>query len=433
MLLRDPVHGLIAFEGRAEKVITELLRCREVQRLRRVKQLGLTSLVFPGAEHTRFSHALGTAHVMQLLQRRIRSQHQALPVEARMDDQSADDALAAALLHDLGHGPFSHLYEEVAENPRHHEAWTKDALLDPGTDVHRALEGLSSGMASRVADMLSGEHRLGYLGRAVSGALDVDRADYLLRDSYMTGVRYGLFDLEWVLAAFTFGEVAGHWVLAVEGRKGLPPIESFFVARQNMYSQVYHHKATRAAEAIIRALFTRAGELIREGNPPSRTPQALVSAARDQPVSINDYLALDDVQLLSAFAEWENAYDPILADLARRLRARALPKTLPLPPETPRVWEEAQARASEVATRHGLRADLSVYVDETSDVPYPEPDAADPSPRGLWVKIRHRPIERLGEASFLLRELRNKRIQRPRLIFPAELRDEIEAAVAPIL
>ena len=280
MILRDPVHGLVAFEGPHEKVVVPLLETREVQRLRNVRQLGFTSFVFPGAEHSRFAHCLGAAHVMVRLLARIREVQNVLPSELRLDAEIEAEAVAAALLHDLGHGPFSHLFEEVLPDARHHEAWTQDILLDDSTQVHRALAKLAKDMPQRVAALLAGTHPLGYLARAVSGVIDVDRCDYLLRDSHMTGVRYGIYDLDWLLRAFTFGCVAGPgnapaWVLAIEGRKGLPPIEGFFLARLFMYQQVYHHKATRAAEMLIRALFLRATTLIREGRVPAQTPPAV--------------------------------------------------------------------------------------------------------------------------------------------------------------
>ncbi|HHH31656.1 MAG TPA: HD domain-containing protein, partial [Polyangiaceae bacterium] len=113
MILRDPVHGLVAFEGEAERVVMALLATREVQRLRRVRQLGLTALVFPGAEHSRFAHAIGAAHVMVRLQEHLRAHADKLPPEQRIDAEAARDSIAAALLHDLGHGPFSHLFEHV--------------------------------------------------------------------------------------------------------------------------------------------------------------------------------------------------------------------------------------------------------------------------------------------------------------------------------
>ena len=431
MILRDPVHGLVAFEGPAERVVAALLATREMQRLRRVRQLGLTSLVFPGAEHSRFSHAIGAGHVMVLLQQRILACQSDLPAAERMDGQAAADALAAALLHDLGHGPFSHLYEDVLPDARHHESWTAEAVRDDATDVHRTLEALDPGMSERVASLLSGSYRLGYLGRAVSGTLDVDRCDYLLRDSHMTGVRYGLYDLDWLLRALSFDRTpAGEHVLAIEGRKGLPPIEGFFLGRHFMYRQVYHHKATRAAEFLIRAIFVRMGELVREGNAPSPIPRALEAAARGEPTSLPDYLDLDDTQLVYCFAQWQRGADPALADLCTRLRARDLPKTVPLPEgEGARaVREEAYARACDVAARRGLRPELSVWLDVTSDIPYAEPD--DDAAEGLWVSIRHQRIRRLGDISFLLGELRNKRIDSSRLIFAAELRDDVVSAIA---
>jgi uncharacterized protein len=435
MILRDPVHGLVTFEGAAERVIPRLLATREVQRLRLVRQLGFTSLAFPGAEHSRFVHAVGAAHVMVRLLARIRAVQSLLPAELRLDEEAESEALAAALLHDLGHGPFSHLFEEVLPDARHHEAWTADVLLDPSTHVHRALASLSREMPARVVALLAGTHRLAYLSRSVSGMLDVDRCDYLLRDSHMTGVRYGIYDLDWVLRALTFGcvrEPSGkeHWVLAIEGRKGLPPIEGFFLARSFMYQQVYHHKATRAAEALIRGIFLRVATLIRAGRVPDQTPRAVVAAVSGETVRLSDYLRLDDVALLNAFRVWESDADPALATLTRQLSARELPKTLPLPSDA-RLWHVAAARAREVAERHGHPPDLTVRLDVATEMTYGEPD--DESPEGLWVSIRHRPMTRLGRISFVLGELRNKAVERPRLIFPAAIRDELLASLQDVI
>jgi HD superfamily phosphohydrolase len=431
VILRDPVHGLIAFDGMAERVVRSLLDTREVQRLRRVRQLGLASLVFPGAEHTRFSHAIGAAHVMQALQHRIDDCSGELPPEQRLDDEARADALAAALLHDLGHGPFSHLFEEVLPHAKHHEQWTRDILLDSSTEVHQTLESISSGMSERVTDLLSGNYRLGYLSHSVSGTLDVDRADYLLRDSHMTGVRYGLYDLDWLLHALTFACVEGRWVLAVQGRKGLPPVESFFLGRHFMYQQVYHHKATRAADALVRAIFMRVSELILEGTPPDPLLPAFRAAALGEPISVDAYLRMDDAELLTCLSAWEHGSDPTLASFSRRLRCRELPKTVPLPDHRPDLWREALERTRELVGAKGLRTDLTVWLDNADDVPYPEP--TDDSPDGLWVTLRLQPLQRLGDASFLLGQLRNKRIDRPRLIFPGEYRDEVLSVIQDIL
>ncbi|MEY4577777.1 MAG: hypothetical protein RL701_2480 [Pseudomonadota bacterium] len=436
MILRDPVHGLVAFEGAHERVIAALLDAREVQRLRNVRQLGFTSLVFPGAEHSRFAHCVGAAHVMVRLLARVRDVQGTLPAELRTDPQIEAEALAAALLHDLGHGPFSHLFEEVLSDVRHHEDWTREVILDPGSDVHRALTGIAHGMPERVASLLDGTHPLGYLARSISGVLDVDRFDYLLRDSHMTGVRYGIYDLDWLLRALSFGRIPGpdaEWVLAIEGRKGLPPIEGFFLARLYMYQQVYHHKATRAAEMLIRAIFLRVAALIRDGRVPAQTPTAVVASVRREPLPLGAYLAMDDVTLLAAFRAWESDPDPTLSELTRRLSARRLLKTIPLASDgkTTGSWALAHERAREVAVKHGLAPELWVWLDVPSESAYEESalDAA----HALWVSLRHRPMERLAKTSFVLGELCNKRMERPRLIFPAEIRAEVLAALEGII
>ena len=438
MILRDPVHGLVAFEGVHERVVAPLLATRELQRLRNVRQLGFTSLVFPGAEHSRFAHGLGAAHVMVRLLSRVKTVQSVLPNELRLTPELEAEAVAAALLHDLGHGPFSHLFEEVLPGARHHEDWTRDIILDEGTEVHRALAQLSRHMPERVAALLDGTHPVGYLSRKVSGVLDVDRCDYLLRDSHMTGVRYGIYDLDWLLRALSFGRMpAGTdgeaWVLAIEGRKGLPPIVGFSLARLFMYQHVYHHKATRAAEMLIRAIFLRVADLIRGGHVPEQTPRAVVAAVLREPLPLGAYLALDDVTLLAAFRAWEHDVDPALSELTQRLSLRQLPKTLPLPSDgrSTGAWQTAYERARLVAEQRGFSPNLWVWLDVPSECAYEE-SSVDPGD-ALWVSIRHHPMEQLAKSSFVLGELCNKRTERPRLIFPAEIRADVLSSLEDVI
>jgi HD superfamily phosphohydrolase len=435
MLLRDPVHGLVAYEGDFERVALALLDTREVQRLRRIRQLGLTSLVFPGAEHSRFAHALGAAHVMTRLLEHVSGRQTELPRALRLDPMHARDAFAAAMLHDLGHGPFSHLFEEVMPGARPHEEWTTAIVRDDATEVNAALRTFDPEMPARVAALIEGEHPLPWLASAISGTLDVDRCDYLLRDSHMTGVAYGIYDLDWLLRSLAFAklEADDDWVLAIEGRKGLPPIEGFFLARHFMYQQVYHHKATRGAECLVRGIFKRAAELVREGRTPEHTPDAIARAVVGDPPSTEAYVELDDVRLLHCLACWEKGSDAILADLTTRFRRRALPKTVPLPegPGMDAKWREAHARASEVVSKLGLRPDLHVWLDVAEDVPYEEPQGD--SREGLWVTLRHQPLRRLGDISFALERLRNVAVVRPRLCFPHEARDAVLQAIEPVI
>ncbi len=205
MILRDPVHGLVSFESAEEQIVEDLLATAELQRLRRIRQLGFTSLAYPGADHTRFSHSLGAAHVMTRFVRRLRDLHHELPFSQRLNAERAREALVAALLHDLGHGPFSHLFEAALPLAPSHETWTVRILLDSQSEVHKILHAIDSELPSRVAELVRGHHSIDYLARAVSGTFDVDRCDYLLRDAHFTGVGYGRFDLDWLLRSLRLG------------------------------------------------------------------------------------------------------------------------------------------------------------------------------------------------------------------------------------
>lgn len=428
--MRDPVHGLLAFESEEALIVPRLLETPEVQRLRRVRQLGVTSLAFPGAEHTRFAHALGAANVMQCLLRRFRDADAALPFWQRVSSDRAQDALAAALLHDIGHGPLSHLFESVLPCMPHHEAWTDRLLLDPSTAVHRALASGDPGRPARVASLIRGEHELPYLARSVSGIFDVDRCDYLLRDAHATGVRHGHFDLDWLLRSLRFGPPASPDdapPLAVDGAKGLVAVEEFVLARLFMFQQVYFHKATRSAEWMIRTALALAAREAQDGRPPEALPPALAAAARGEAPNLGDYVALDDLVLWHALRTWEASPCPELADLCQRVRARALFKALELfgPQRAPEARERALAIARDIAQARGLAPDIYVGLDVAEDTPF---DEADEPP---LVAFSKGPPRALTDVSFLLRRLAGERVEKVRLIFAAELRDDIVAALSP--
>ncbi len=427
MILRDPVHGLVAFERGEEAIAPRLMDTPEVQRLRRIRQLGVASLAFPGAEHSRFAHAVGAAFVMKLLVARLRAIDGALPVDQRMTGERAQEALAAALLHDVGHGPLSHLFEDAIPGTPSHETWTERIVLDPSTRVHAILRELDPELPNRVADLVHGRHPLPYLARAVSGELDVDRCDYLLRDAHATGVRYGLYDLDWLLRSLCFapersaGESASPPLLAIDGAKGLPAIEAFISARLFMLQQVYLHKATRSAEWMVRAILSRAVSVLRSGVPLPVVPPAIASAARGDTISLGDYLELDDIALWGAIHAWEAARDRPLADLAKRIRARVLHKTLELFGDAagPDGRKRALAVARDVAAARALDPDVYVGVDVASDLPFG--GEADP----LLVVYAKGPARPLHEVSFLLSRLAGQELSRVRLILAPELREPV--------
>ena len=432
MILRDPVHGIVSFESEEASIVETLLDTREVQRLRRIRQLGLTSLAFPGAEHTRFAHAIGAAHVMQLFLTRLRQIDHELPFWQRVTSDRAREAIVAAFLHDLGHGPFSHLFEQALPQSFHHEAWTANVILDSATEVHRVLAARDPHLPQRVVDLICGRHELPYLSKAVSGTFDVDRCDYLLRDAHATGVRYGQYDLPWLLRSFRFSEGSDAPGLAIDGTKGLSAIESFLLARLFMFQQVYFHKSTRAAEWMVRTILRRVVSLLQTGERLAQIPEAITSAAHDHAPSLGSYLEMDDQVLLSSMHEWEQARDPILRDLCQRLRRRNLFKTFELysEPDENRsehlikpTHEVALGRAREIAKQAQLDPDIYVGLDFAVDIPYAE----DESLSVIFPNDRKRFP---AEVSFLLERLRNQPLTRVRLIFAAELEEAMRKELA---
>ncbi len=424
MILRDPVHGLVAFERAAEKVVPALMDTPEAQRLRRIRALGVASLAFPGAEHSRFAHAIGAAHVMSRFLARVGPLARAIDPAFELSPRGEEDALAAAFLHDLGHGPLSHLFEEVFPSMPAHEWWTSAIVLDPDTAVHKVLAARDPEMPSRVERLVHGDHPVRYLARAVSGTFDVDRCDYLLRDSYMTGTRYGLYDLDWLLRSLVLDPDEAGPRLAVDGTKGLPAVEGYFLARLFMYQQVYFHKATRAGESMLRAIVRRFSDLVADGRVPEGTPPPLLAFARGEPVSVGAYLALDDNTFWTAIQRWGDDSDAVLSRLAQQILARALFKTAALDEFDPAVDEELGVALEEIVRAHGFDPRYYAELDVAEVFPYEVPASSEVALRVVSQRRAPRPLE---SASFVIARLLGAPFVRRRLIFPAEARDAVEA------
>jgi hypothetical protein len=417
VILRDPVHGLISFEGATEEIVVRLLDTAEVQRLRRIRCLGPASLAFPGAEHSRFAHAVGAAFVMKRYLESVRTLSVNIPAADQVDDDTARIALAAALLHDLGHGPYSHAFEAVLPPGFVHETWTSRLLLDPDTEVHAVLAEIDDDAPHRVERLVHGESSIPHLARAVSGTFDVDRCDYLLRDSHMTGVRYGVLDLDWLLRSLRLNVAPGkrRASLAVDGEKGLTAVEGFFLGRLYMYRQVYLHKAVRAAEAVMRAMFRRLVEL----PPQPGTPPGLQALLEGDAPTLGQFLDLDDHALEQAIKAYGDSDDALLSELARRLRYRRLFKTMRLPHELP--VEEAQRRLDRVLAANGVRPAYLGSIDRVEIDAYTEEE-------GLMV-ITGGQLRRLLDVSPVLHGLSAERFVHYRAIFPPEVRDAVRTAL----
>ncbi|HKG15166.1 MAG TPA: HD domain-containing protein, partial [Pyrinomonadaceae bacterium] len=224
-IYRDPVHNIIRLRTDTDegRLMVRLIDSFEFQRLRRIKQLGLALFTYQGAEHSRFTHSLGVLHLITRVLDRL-SEKYTIPVEARAA------ARAAALLHDTGHGPFSHVMEKVLNF--HHEEWTRRAVLSEETEIGQVLREYSPGLPAAVASVIEGTFQPAALAQLVSSQLDVDRMDYLLRDSLMTGAKYGYYDLEWIINAIEVDEKSDRIYVSA---RGLYAVEEYLQARYYMF------------------------------------------------------------------------------------------------------------------------------------------------------------------------------------------------------
>jgi hypothetical protein len=338
MILRDPVHGVVAFEGENGRVLPRLIDTVEVQRLRRVRALGVASMAFPGAEHSRFAHADRRGAGDGELSRAHRAARGG-------DGRGAQRRSTTTTPSPRRCSTTSGTARSRTSSRRCSRACTRTSsgrARSCSTPTRRstARSRRASPRCRRGSSASSTAcTRCRYLARAVSGMLDVDRCDYLLRDSHMTGTRYGLFDLDWLLRSLRARARRRGPRLAVEGSKGLPAVEGFFLARLFMYQQVYFHKATRAAECVLRSTFRRLADLVADGRVPDGTPGPCRRLARGERISTQAYLSLDDNVLWRAVDAWRDDRDEVLAGLAARCGRRDLFKTASLDDIDPELDE----------------------------------------------------------------------------------------------
>jgi HD superfamily phosphohydrolase len=394
-----------------DRLIVALIDSAEFQRLRRIKQLGIALFTYQGAEHSRFTHSIGVMHLMTRALNLLAAHH-AISPEARVVGR------AGALLHDLGHGPFSHVMEKVFRY--HHEAWTCRIVEDDGTEVNHLLRAYDEQLPARLASLYKHNYSPAFITQLVSSQLDCDRMDYLLRDSLMTGAKYGIYDLEWVLHALKIDDASDR--VYVES-KGLYAVEEYLQARYYMFRQVYFHRTLRSAEAVLISALTRARELIEQDRLCFRMRDSVFEKMLlGQPVTTAEYLQLDDTDLVFHLKQWMRDADAVLADLSTRFIDRKLFKAFDLE----FVADEAKSfwmRAEEVVREAGFDPAYYLVLDRASDVPYYgyySPVGVDPKSLIYIESGWPRPeIREISEVSEVVRGMRGYRIDR--VCFPIEV------------
>lgn len=427
---RDPIHNIIKFDKDEHAILLELIDTKEFQRLRHIKQLGLSSYTYPGAEHTRFAHSLGVTHLMGRFIDKLcnlkteRQQRYIIELE-----NNNTLALVAALLHDIGHGPFSHALEKTTGID--HEKWTCAIILGD-TEVNSILCKYNIN-PNEVAEVIQRIHPAKSVVKLLSSQLDVDRIDYLLRDSTMTGAGYGKFDLEWLINVLTIEEYNGEVEVGLNLKKGMSIAEDFVMARYYMYKNVYFHKTTKGAELLIDIILKRAIELYNDNKNNIEIPRDLLAILNSK-VQINEvlhnYLNLTDSTIWHYIMLWQNHADNILSDLCSRLLERKLFKSIKASEFDALEFLE---RVINITNTERINRDYYFLKDEAKSSSYKdsyvlhipkvgEKDAEREASEQIILFDKDGDGFELSAESSIINEIRNKEISISRYYFPEELK-----------
>ena len=396
-VMRDPIHGYIHVHY---KVIWDCINAREFQRLRRIHQLGGDFQVYHTAEHTRFSHSLGVYEIVRRMVEEIEE------LSRSLSEYEKCAAMLAGLLHDLGHGPFSHAFEAVSDC--HHEQFTQRILLED-SEIHRILSAADVRLPQDVADIIGYRYKNDLLNQLVSGQLDADRMDYLLRDAYFTGTSYGTFDMERILRTIRIQDAH----LAVK-ESGIHSVEDYIMARYHMYWQVYLHPVARSYEIMIALLFERMKTLWKQKPSFFAGLEMFTPFLSGERVAIEALFRLDEAAALYGFALLTQRTDPILRDLAARVLDRRL---------FAYTQEEADtyAKICPIAKANGYDPQYYVHRDHVTQKPY-SPYKGRQGTHVIWIVDEQGTLSELSEKSAIVSALVDAKVKEQHLVYyPAEL------------
>lgn len=379
-ILNDPVYGFITIQN---PLIYDLVEHPYFQRLRRIKQVGMSHLVYPGANHTRFHHALGAMHLMQLAIQSLKEKG------VEISEEETLGALVAILLHDIGHGPFSHSLEYTLVKNVSHEIISEIFM--------ERLNEEFNGQLTTGIKIFKGTYHKQFLHQLVSSQLDMDRLDYLSRDSFYTGVSEGVVSNQRIIKMLDVKDDK----LVVE-EKGIYSIEKFIVARRLMYWQVYLHKTVVSAERLLIQILRRAKHCAREGMTLFGSPTLQYflqndygqSDFRNNPKVLDTFVKLDDVDIMGGIKVWTEHEDPILSHLCKALVNRKLPRVVISSSATPE--SELSALKQKVKEKYDLAENEISYFVQTDEI---ENHAYNPEQGAIYILRKSGALVDITEAS----------------------------------
>ena len=402
-VFRDPVHNYIHVD---HPVIYKLINTKEFQRLRRIKQLGTSGFTFHGGEHSRFSHCLGAYEIA----RRILS----IFDEKYTDQWDSSESLltmVAALLHDIGHGAYSHTFEGLFDTD--HEKMTQEIITCPETEIYQILIQVAPDFPQKVASVIDHTYPNKQVVQLISSQIDVDRMDYLLRDAYFTGASYGNFDLTRILRVIR--PVENGIAFQVNG---MHAVEDYVVSRYQMYMQVYFHPATRAMEVLLQNLLKRARHLYATHKEFFHATSPRLIPFFEHQVNLADYLALDDGVMNTYFQSWMESPDSVLSDLAQRFINRKVFKSILFQDKD----EEQLAVLKQLIQEVGFDPTYYTAIHRNFDLPYDiyRPDSEKPRTQ-IEIIQKDGNLAELSLLSPIVASLAGSRQGDNRFYFPKEM------------
>ncbi|HDH3941453.1 TPA: HD domain-containing protein [Staphylococcus aureus] len=396
-VFKDPIHRYIHVE---DQLIWDLIKTKEFQRLRRIRQLGTLYLSFHTAEHSRFGHSLGVYEIVRRLIDESFIGHDA------WDNKDRPLALCAALLHDLGHGPFSHSFEKIFNTD--HEAYTK-AIITGDTEVNAVLRKVAPEFPREVAEVINKTHHNKLVISMISSQIDADRMDYLQRDAYFTGVSYGAFDMERILRLM---RPSKDEVLIKES--GMHAVENFIMSRYQMYWQIYFHPVSRGGEVLLNNCLKRAKQLYNEGYEFKLHPHDFIPFF-EETVTIEQYVELDEAVVTYYLEKWTKEDDAILSDLASRFINRDLFKYIPFDGSIITISE-----LQELFEAGGINPDYYFVSEAFSDLPY-DYDRPGSNRKPIHLLRQDGTIREISNQSLVIHSITGINRQDYKLYYPREM------------
>lgn len=391
-VMRDPIHGYIHVD---EQIIWDCINTKEFQRLRRIHQLGGNFQVYHTAEHSRFSHSLGVYEIVRRMVFEIDD------LKDRLSEYEKITVMLAGLLHDIGHGPFSHAFESISICK--HEEFTKRILLGD-TQIHDCLIKADKRLPEDIVAIISYCHPNELLNQMVSGQLDADRMDYLLRDAYFTGTSYGNFDLERILRTIRIQDER-----IVVKESGIHTVEDYIMARYHMYWQVYYHPVARSYESILTLLFKRMKNIYQEDPKSLIGLEMFIPFLQNEVADVKDHYLLDEASAQYGFHRLNDHKDMVLNDLSKRLLERHLfeYKTIDSDQDVNQMKKEI--------SNHGFDVNYYFYQDHASQRPYQPYNSTQGN--NIWVLRNDGKVVELSEISMIVQAIVHGKLKEDDKVF----------------